>query len=272
MPKSKKYGSYSDKKKRNNALKIGAIVLGTTFCVSGIYQFVILDFYGKRVRENTIKELTSENGGYVQTYLIKNEISQGSEVNESMLEPITVNAKYAPANSIKDISNIDEMSARIKLLPNTIITEDMIINMEERITDTIKNSDFNWIRIHTFLEVGNYVDIHYKEVDGTDTIVASKKKVTNLSGNTFSANISELERAYINNATVRAAITGGELYLSIYPEPENQNAAEVTYVLDKTIQSQIEKDPNIVNKSAEKLIKNSDSSINDKPNFIGEDK
>lgn len=268
-----KYGSYSDKKKRNNALKIGAVVLGTTICVSGIYQFFILDYYGKRVRENTIKELTNDDSGYVQAYLLKNEVMQGGELNESMLEPVTVNTKYAPANSIKEIRDIDKMSARINLQPNTIITEDMIINTEERITDTIKNSDFNWIRIHTFLQINDYVDIHYKEVDGTDFIVASKKKVTNLSGNTFSANISEMERAYINNATVRAAITGGELYLSIYPEPENQNAAEVTYVLDKTIESQIEKDPNIVNQSAEKLKDDTQPKvINDKPEFIGEDR
>ena len=74
---------------------------------------------------------------------------------------------------------------------------------------------------------------------------------------------------FINNATVRADVTGGELYLSIYPEPENQNAAEVTYVLDNTIQQAIEKDPNIVIKSADRLKEKIDSTVTEKPNFAG---
>lgn len=267
--KNKKYGSYADKKKKSTALKVGAIILGTTVSVVGIYQFVILDYYGKKVRENTIAELTNEKSGFVQTYRLTKDITKGTPIDETLLESITQNSSVVPSTCIKDISDVKDLVSRIELKANTILTYDMLIDMDEQITDTIKNSDFNWIRIHTFLQQGDYVDIHYKEMDGTDTIVASKKKVTNLSGNTFSTNISELERAFINNATVRADVTGGELYLSIYPEPENQNAAEVTYVLDNTIQQAIEKDPNIVIKSADRLKEKIDSTVTEKPNFAG---
>lgn len=267
---NKKYGSYADKKKRSAALKVGAIILGTTISVVGIYQFVILDYYGNRVRENTIEELTNKESGFVKTYRLTKDITEGTKFeDETLLEEITQNSSVVPETCIKNKSDVKDLVSRIELKKNTIVTYDMLIDMEEQITDEIKNSDFNWIRIHTFLQQGDYVDIHYKEMDGTDTIVASKKKVTNLSGNTFSTNISELERAYINNATVRADVTGGELYLSIYPEPENQNAAEVTYVLDNTIQQAIEKDPNIVIKSADRLKEKIDSTVTEKPNFAG---
>lgn len=276
MFKANKYGSYAEKKKRNKALKVGAIIIGTTVCVAGIYQFVILDFYGQRVRENTIAELTNDDSGFVQTYVLNADIPQGTLIDETLLTQVTQSKSTVPTTCITDISKVKDLSSRISLSQNTVLTFDMLTDMEEVITDDVKNQDFNWIRIHAFMDLGNYVDIHYKELDGTDTIVAAKKNVTNLSGNVFSCNITELERSYINNATVRAAVTGGELYLSIYPEPENQNPAEVTYVVDRKIQQEIEKDPNIVNRSVKTLSDNNEKGVevdtyinNDKPSFAG---
>ena len=274
--KNKKYGSYADKKKRNNYLKVGAIILGTSFCVAGIYQFVILDFYGRKVREETIAQMTSDDSGYVQVYELTKDLNKGDAIDATILKQVTRIRSDVPATYIDSPEKAKDMAARINLSQNTILTNDMIIDMEEQITDAIKNQDYNWIRVHAFLEVGNFVDIHYKELDGTDTIVASKKKITKLSGNTFAIDRTELEGEYINNSTVRAAVTGGELYTTIYPDPENQNPAEVTYVLDRTIQQEIEKNPEVINKSAKTLAKNAGKGVKvdstksvtqDKPNF-----
>jgi len=163
----------------------------------------------------------------------------------------------------------------------------MLIKVDEEITDPIKNQDYDWIKVHAFLQPNDYVDIHLKEKDGTDTIVASKKKILNLNGTVFAINISEEERAYINNATVKASLMEGELYTSIYPDPENQKPASVTYKLDSEIEEKIKNDPNIVKKSAESMKNNGkeESSSNttsgsnsvkttndvEKPNFIGGD-
>lgn len=261
--KSSKSLSYAEKKKLNKALKIGAVVLGTTICICGIYQFIVLDYYSKRVREQTISELTNDDSGFVQAYELKgaDKLGKGDAIgNTAIFEKVTRSKNDVPENVITDLSTLKNMVPRIDLLKNTVITKDMFVDMQEAITDSIKNQDFNWIRIHAFIQKGDYVDIHYKELDGNDTIVASKKKVTNLSGNIFSTNISEEERMYIFNATVRAAVTGGELYTSIYPDPQNQNAADVTYVLDNKIQAEIDKDPSLINKSTKSLSKNNDSS------------
>lgn len=275
MFKKKKYSNYAEKKKRDMALKVGAIALGTTLCVGSIYQFVVLDLYGRKVRENTIVELTNDDSEFVEMYILTEDVLKGKTIDETNLKKVLQSTDRVPSTYIKDIRELENMSARIDLPKKTALTSDMLIDMEEQITDTVKNQDFNWIKVHTFMNAGDYVDVHYKELDGTDTIVASKKKVINLSGNTFSANITEMERAYINNATVKAAICGGDLYLSIYPDPENQNVAQVTYTLDRTIQQQIEKDPNVVNKSANTLINNNkkgvsvNTSIDEKPDFTG---
>ena len=221
-------------------------MLGTTVCVVGLYQFVIMDYYGKKVRENTINELTNQTGGYVNTYILKKDITQGSEVTIEDLESVTQNESLVPESSINGIGDLVGMVAR---------------------TDEVKNQDFNWIRLHTFLDLNDYVDIHYKQVDGTDFVVAAKKKVSNISGNTFSANITDDERVLINNATVMCDITGGELYTTIYPEPENQNPADVTYILDRNIQKEIDKQPSIVEQSAKSLQEKNTRTT--KANFAG---
>ncbi len=175
------------------------------------------------------------------------------------------------------------MVTRINLSEKSVVTSDMLVKLDEEITDTIKDQDYDWIDVHAFLKLNDYVDIHYKELDGTDTIVAAKKKIKNLNGNIFSMDISEEERAYINNATVKAAVTKGTLYTTIYPDPQNQGVAKVTYKLDKAIEEKIKNDPNIVSNAAEEIKKGSNteekksesssdninSTTTDKPYFIG---
>lgn len=267
MFNKKKYSSYSERKKKEQIIKIGSIVLGTTICVVGLYQFVIMDYYGKKVRENTINELTNQTGGYINTYILKKDIMQGNEITIDDLEPVTQNESLVPDSAITNISELEDKVARIDLKSKSIPTSDMFSSKDDQITDKVKNQDFNWIRLHTFLELNDYVDIHYKQVDGTDFVVAAKKKVSNISGNTFSSNITDDERVLINNATVRADITGGELYLTIYPEPENQNPAEVTYILDRNIQQEIEKQPTLVEQSAKSLQEKNTRTA--KSNFAG---
>ena len=219
-----------------------------------------MDFYGKRVRENTIAELTNKDGGYITTYVLNKDIGQGQEIKEEDLIQITQNKDLVPDTCITDLKQLSDMVTRIELKKKSVPTLDMFNNKDDQITDEVKNQDFNWITMHAFLEVDNYVDIHYKEKDGTDYVVAAKKKIINLSGNTFSTNITDEERPLINNATVRADVTGGTLYLTIYPEPQNQDAARVTYVLDKNIQEKIESQPEIVQKSAQSLAKKNNTS------------
>lgn len=250
----KKYNSYASDKKKKKNLKVISITIGAVISVVLIYQYLVMPYYGNQVRNNTIAELTASEGDYVKVLVLNKDIEKGSEinVNEDIIE-ITQNSKLIPTNYIESTSNLSELVTRIKLSANTVLSQDMVVKMEEQITDPIKNQDYDWIKVHAFLKQGDYVDIHFREKDGTDTIVASKKKIINLNGRIFAINHDEKERAYINNATVKASLVGGELYTSIYPDPENQNAAKVTYVMDKEIEEKIKKDPNIVKESVESI-------------------
>lgn len=281
--KKKKYTSYSEEKKKKKNLRYIAVGVATAGITISLYQFVLVDYYVTRTRENTIQEITNESGEYVQAYKLKKDLVKGTSITIDDIEKITQNQNIVPDNYISSPQEVLGMVTRIDLSAKSVLTKDMVIKLEEQITDSLKNQDFDWIRVHAFMQIGDFVDIHYKELDGTDTIVASKRRVNNLSGSLFAMDITEEERAYINNATVKAAVTGGELYTTIYPEPENQKPATVTYILDKAIEEKIKNDPNIVNKAVD-VVKNPSSYtdmrsevngveenkiIVDKPVFIG---
>ncbi len=281
--KKSKYTSYSKEKKKRTGLKVAAIALGSALAVGSVYQFIVLDYYGNSVRKNTIAEITGSQEGYVQAYILNKDIVKGSTIKNEDIVQVTQNNRLVPKAYITDPSKLEGMVTRINLSANSVVTGDMIVKLDEEITDSIKDQDYDWIDVHAFLKLDNYVDIHYKELDGTDTIVAAKKKIKNLNGNIFSMDITEEERAYINNATVKAAVTKGTLYTTIYPDPENQSAAKVTYKLDKSIEEKIKNDPNVVKDAAEEIKKDGNSSVNNetessasnskstegKPQFLG---
>lgn len=258
--KSKKYSSYASEKKKRKNIGVILIVVATTLIVAAFYQFLVIDLYVNKTKEMTIKEILG-SADYAEVYVINREILKGETITLADVEKLTRPIDMVPDNAVLTIDELKKnVVARVGLAEKTLLTPDMLVSMDEQITDAIKNQDYDWIKVHQFLELGNYVDIHYKAPDGTDTIVASKKKILNLNGDVFAINIAESERAFINNATVKTAVSGGELYTTIYPDPENQNPAEVTYKLDKNIEEQIRKDPNIVNESAETIKDNSTAS------------
>lgn len=258
--KNKKYVSYTEEKKKNKSLKYLLVGIVTASITASVYQFVIVDYYCEKTKETTIKQLTNSDSEYVQAFVLNKNLDKGAPITVQDFTVTTRSIDIVPGTYVTDVSQLEGMVAKIPLSEKSIVTSDMFVKMEEEITDTIKNQDYSWITVHSFLKLDDYIDIHYKELDGTDTIVVAKKKVINLNGKVFAIDISEEERAYINNATVKTAISGGELYTSIYPDPENQNAAKVTYKLDKEIEEKIKNNPNIVNQSVDKIKENTGDS------------
>lgn len=244
-------------KKRNKKiilLNIGLVFSGAILTIA-IYQCVVLNYIRDTERQETIEEITDSNSEYVQAWTLNKEIGQGKQIDiDKDLKQITVSTAGVPTDYIKDKEMIKKLVTRLNLTEHTIISEDMLVDMEQAIKDSTKNQDYDWIKIHAFVKQDDYVDIHYKKLDGSDYIVASKKKLINLNGSVFSTNLEdEDERALINGATVEAAFSGGTLYTSLYPDPENQEAALVTYRVNDTIKKMIEKDPNVLSSAKEKL-------------------
>lgn len=254
-----KYGKpKSTSKKSHLGIKLFFTALISVAIVILIYQFGIMDYYEKNMRTQITKEI-SGSGEYNSAYILNKDIEKGGTITPEDVEMVTRGTDIIPSNQINNLDEFKDKVTRMNLSGNTILTNDMLVDSEQEITDAIKDQDFDWIRVHAFLNIDDFVDIHYKEVDGTDTVVVAKKRIKNLNGNIFSIDISEEERAYINNATVKASVLGGELYTSIYPDSVNQNAAIVTYELDKDVQEKIKNDPNIVRDAAEKLKKDKET-------------
>lgn len=269
-----------NKNKKTILINMGLVISGAVL-TTGLYQFAILPYTIKLERKQTIAELTDSNAEYVQAWkLNKENAKQGDSIDiESDLKQVTVSSEGVPKDYIKKKEDIKGKVLRLNISDNTIISSDMFVDMNEAVKDSTKNQDYDWIKVHSFAQQGDYVDIHYKKPDGSDYIVASKKKLVDLSGTVFSINlVDEEERSYINNATVAAALSGGTLYTSIYPDPENQEAAPVTYVLNDQIKNMIEKDPDVLNKAKQQLkssnsttvrksSKSSDEETESKPDF-----
>lgn len=236
-----------------------ALITTTAATVMLIYQFFIIDIIKADVKQQTIKEVTTKDSEYVQVITLKNNLDKGATIDvDKDLDIVYRDSKIIPKDYIKDKNLLRDLSTRIKLTAGTVLSSEMVIRMEEIITDDIKDQDFDYVKLHAFLKVGDYIDIHYKRKDGSDDIVVSKKKVKELNGGKISFNYSEEERAYLNNATVAAAISGGTIYTSIYPDPENQEAAKVTYKLNDEVKKMIENNPNIIKESAN-TIKNKEA-------------
>lgn len=258
---SRKLGEPRKKRKMKGILiNIGLVLLGAVLTIA-MYECVVLQYIKDKERQETIKKMTDSNSEYVQAWRLNKEIGKGKPIDiDNDLEQITVSNAGVPKDYIQDKKKMKELVARIGLTENTIISEEMLVDMEQAIQDSTKNQDYDWIKVHSFVKQDDYVDIHYKKPDGTDYIVASKKKLINLTGSVFSINLEdEDERALINNATVAAAISEGTLYTSLYPDPENQVKADVTYRLNDEIKRMIDKDSSVLSNAKEKL-KNSSNS------------
>lgn len=243
--------------KKDNIKKIafikGIIVCLTCNIIGGIAAYkMFLPKYRARIEFNTRQAIEEEMArNQVSVWVVNKDVEQGDEVSKGVLKEKKISKELVPEN----ISNndLEDKIARLDLNKNTILTNSMIVDSEDRLTDDLRRQDYSHIKLNDGLEVEKYVDIRLKLKNGMDFIVASKKKIKKLNGSIMHLDITEVERNYLNIATVHADIMGGMLYTTIYVDPENQPAATVTYKPDKELQDIVEKNPKLVEQSAKNL-------------------
>lgn len=237
-----------------------------------IYQLLIIPRIKQKTKEKTLANL-KETKSYV--YVLNKNIAKGEEIDINKDCKIAYLDKDAiPDNVISpaNASKFKNMVTRINLDKKTNLTADMLVKLNEEITSDLKNQDYTDIILSKNLKVGDYIDIRYKHKDGTDDVVVAKKKVLGLNGQTVIFNILENERRYKNNATVSASLSGGTLYTTIYPDPQNQEAAKITYSIDDNVKKLIDSNPNVVKQASDTLTqRNQSQDVNNtnKPQFSG---
>lgn len=242
-----------------------------------VYQVVIIPQAKRNEKIRVMNNIEKEKGKEIIGYQLIKDIKQGDPIDvEKDVKKISLPKELMPDNCISDKNKLKGKVARMALSPKTTITNSMLLENEDILTQDLRKQDYSHILLNKNLQKGNCVDIRLKKKDGTDYIVAAKKQVLDLNGTTMVTKINDTERSYINNATVEASVTGATLYTTIYVDPENQAPAEVTYVINDNIKNMIKNNPNII-KNAEQDLQNkntpqnaqqSNSSSDSKPQFV----
>lgn len=151
--------------------------------------------------------------------------------------------------------------AKVTMNANTVITPNLIVQSDEAVSDDTREQEYNMVVLPVDLMTDDYVDIRLMTPSGQDFIVVSKAKVTipvNADGSyvtdTMKVNLREDEILSMSSAIVEAyGLLGAKLYATKYVEPGMQEPSAPTYTPNAAVTSQIDNNPNIVEKAKEEL-------------------
>ncbi len=232
-------------RKANNYLLIGVFV---TLLITGS---IIAILFMQLSKVN--KQIKTQEAKMKKVYVVSKDIKSGEVISTSSLKQVLVTGDAIPSNAVDITSITEETTAKIDLKVGTVLATNMINEEGEGTSVDLRTQEYNMIQLPGQIKNGDYIDIRLRMPNGTDYIVASKKKVTipTIDGveslNTIKVNMTEEEILVMSNAIVEAYWAPGSiLYTSTYVEPGMQDKATPTYLpSDKVIQL-MNTDPNIV--------------------------
>ena len=147
-----------------------------------------------------------------------------------------------------------KMVVKTDVPAGTIITNDMLEEVDNQTTADQRLQEYNMIILPTLLTNGDYIDVRLQLPEGEDYIVVSKKQVVYTDATTVWLKMTEDEILTLGNAIVEAyTITGSKLYATTYTEAGRQNAATVTYPVSQATLTLINNDPNVLKEAKDGL-------------------
>ena len=139
------------------------------------------------------------------------------------------------------------MIMKIDVPAGTIITKDMLEEVDDQLQDSQRIQEFNMINLPSQLKNGQYVDVRMSFPNGQDFVVLSKKKVIGTNATSIWLKLNELEISLMNNAIVESYTgTGIRLYALPYIEAGRQKEAIPTYVASTDVMNLMGNNPNIL--------------------------
>ncbi len=253
-----------EKKARSSFIK-GILIAGLIGILGmGVLGFFIFQMNGKEKARIAAQK---------QVLVLNKDVKGGDEVTIGDLTTTLANAEVATtgALSMNDflsmVSDEDgnelavKVVAKISIPSKSIITTDMLVLEEEKVTDDLREQEFNMIILPTDLEDGDTIDIRFRLPSGENYIVLPKKRVSTvdlggtLSAQTIKLNVNESETLIMSSAIVDAyQIAGSYLYATKYTDPGLQAVAATTYVPTYETIQLISTNPNIVTDAKAALI------------------
>lgn len=195
---------------------------------------------------------------YYRTAPLKEIDGKLIETNYSEFENLNDIAKEQVITRIKVAEPV--LVAKIDIPANTPVTDSMFTRSEDIISNDLREQELNMIVLPSGLVDNDTIDIRLRLPNGTDYIVASKKKVVipdvgdGKSESTIRIKANEQEILAIDSAIIDAyKIDGSKLYAIKYTDPGLQNQAIVTYVPSEATLNLIRADSNIVTVAKEAL-------------------
>lgn len=187
-------------------------------------------------------------------YVLKNDIKSGQQITLADLDKQTLVTSLATSEIISGGSLTENTIAKIDLGKGAILTQSMVTEQDEEVTDSLRVQEFNMITLPTDLTKNDYIDIRLVLPNGQDYIVISKKRVTQISENTIFIKLSESEIITMSNAIVESYITQGSmLYATKYTDPGIQQASTPTYTVSSDVLDLIDSNSNIAQEAKNAL-------------------
>ena len=224
------------KMKRNSTLLgvIIGLIIGLLICAI-IYVVVLQPVMETGVsNKDTVKEVA----------VLNKTVKSGDVITAADYFIKKVNSQNAPNDSV---IRVEENSvAKIELTAGTVLSNSMVTTADSKLTNDLREQEYNMITLPSRLAVGNYIDVRLQLPDGGDYIVISKKRVQKANPTTVWLNMTEEETLVMSNAIIEYYImAGSKLYATVYTEPGTQQASTPTYCPSAEVADLISDNANI---------------------------
>lgn len=238
-------------KKARNSFLLGMLIT-FVICAVLVAAFYMLTILPEKKKEDT-------RGKEVTAYVLNRDIKSGEKVTADMFTPISTYQSMVPQNYINsaNVASLDEnkaLIAKIDMSKNTVITTNSVVTEDQAVTNDIRTMEYNMFTLPINVDIGDFVDIRITFPNGQDYIIASKKEIKNIQGNTITFELPEQDILMLNSAIVESYImTASNIYIAKYVEPGLQEKATNTYTPTAEVVKLIASDSNIVSSAKKEL-------------------
>ncbi len=225
-------------RKARNSILIG-VVIG--LLIGGI----IIAFLFMQLT-NLQKQIEADKAATKMVYVLGQDVKSGDKIDSTMLVQKQAKQDVIPTDYITPADLTENTISKLDLTIGSVLSKTLVQESDEKVTDDLRQQEYNTIILPQQLEVGAYIDVRLRLDNGQDYIVVSKKRVNNMTEDTIWINLYEDETVTMSNAIVEAyKIKGSKLYATTYVEPGNQTNAIPTYVPSGEVINLINADKNI---------------------------
>lgn len=180
-------------------------------------------------------------------------IEKGSVLDANDVMTIMVNERCKVTDHFRDVSELIGKKTVINIDPNMPLTKALFIE-DALIQKDLRLYEVSFVELPYTLAVGDAIDIRIAFPTGQEYVVLSKKliegferRVNNVHQGLLNLALEEEEALRMSSALVDSYIAeGARIYMVKYVNPDQQEAAKVTYPVNGHVLQLLQENPNIL--------------------------